>query len=114
MNFEPHKLFLVDSAATVFDADGNPVPGGGETRAFLCGCFLHDVTVSMMRGYAGTGISPEYYVNLDRRDDLKTGQEIIVTEADGTTVRGRGKILDIKRTSGMEFAGNGEYMTVVI
>jgi hypothetical protein len=65
-------------------------------------------------GVAGTGLKPTYYINLDRRDDLLTGQEVAVTEADGTTVRGRGEIVDIRRTGGMKFAGHGEYMTVYI
>jgi hypothetical protein len=115
MTFEPHKLFLVNNATTAFDLNGDPIPdGGGETLTFVCGCFLHDVTVAMMRGYAGIGLAPKYYVNLDRRDDLLIGQEVAVTEADGTTVRGRGEIVDIRRTSGMLFGGCGEYMTVYI
>jgi hypothetical protein len=115
MVFEPHRLFLVDSAATAFDSNGDAVPdGGSETLTPVCGCFLHDVTVAMMRGYAGTGLAPKYYVNLDRRGDLLVGQEVAVTEADGATVRGRGKIVDIKLTGGMGFAGCGEYMTVYI
>jgi hypothetical protein len=115
MVFEPHKLFLVGSDTTAFDHNGDPIPdGGGETLTPVCGCFLHDVTIAMMRGYAGMGLKPKYYINLDRRDDLLVGQEIAVTEADGMTVRGRGEIVDIRQTSGMRFAGRGEYMTVYI
>ncbi|MDR2765429.1 MAG: hypothetical protein LBB90_10430 [Tannerella sp.] len=115
MIFEPHKLFLVVGDTTAFDHNGDVIPDAdSETWIPVCGCFLHDVTVSMMRGYAGTGISPKYYINLDRRDDLLLGQEVAVTEADGLTVRGRGEIVDIKRTGGMKFAGRGEYMTVYI
>ena len=98
MMFEPHRLYLVE--------DG--------TQTFVCDCFLHDVTVAIMRGYAGTGIAPKYYVNLDRRDDLLVGQEVTVMEADGATVRGRGEIMDIKRTGGMRYAGMTEYMTIYI
>ncbi|MDR0573854.1 MAG: hypothetical protein LBG96_07495 [Tannerella sp.] len=98
MIFEPHRLYLFVE----------------ESREFVCGCFLHDVTVAIMRGYAGTGVAPKYYVNLDRRDDLLVGQEVTVMEADGATVRGRGEIMDIKRTSGMRYAGREEYMTIYI
>jgi hypothetical protein len=115
MFFAPHKLFLAGGDTTAFDHNGNVIPdGGGERLTFVCGCFLHDVTVAIMRGYAGTGLAPRYYANLARRDDLLTGQEVAVTEADGATVCGRGKIVDIKRTGGMRFAGYGEYMTVYI
>jgi hypothetical protein len=115
MFFEPHRLFLAGGSATAFDQNGDVIPDGGvATPTFVCGCFLHDVTVAIMRGYAGTGISPKYYVNLDRRDDLTVGQTVTVTEADGTTVRGHGKIVDIRRTGGLRFAGHGEYMTVYI
>jgi hypothetical protein len=114
MNYEPHRLYLIDEAETQYDASGNPDSSGVAAPVYVCGCFLHDVTVAIMRGYAGTGVHPKYYVNLDRRDDLTVGQEILVTEQDGTTERGRGKIVDVRKTGGMRYGGLGEYMTVYI
>jgi hypothetical protein len=114
MYFEPHRLYLIVGSETLFDYHGNPLPTVKEELQALGGCFLHDVTVAIMRGYAGEGLHPKWYVNLDRRDDLQIGQTVLVTEADGVTVRARGKIVDIKLTSGMQFAGVGEYMTVYL
>jgi hypothetical protein len=115
MYYEPHRLFLIETATTTFDENGDPIEGSvSETRIDLGGCFLHDVTVAMMRGYAGMGQHPKWYVNLTRRENLTVGRVIEVTESDGITIVGRGKIAEIKKTSGMRFAGHLEYMTVWI
>ena len=99
------------------NAQGDPIPDSGSvTSVFLCDCFLHDVSTQIREGYAGKGIEVNYYVNIDRRDDLEIGQEILVCEFDsnGMTVRGSGKIVDIQSTSGMQFGGVPEYTTIFI
>jgi hypothetical protein len=60
------------------------------------------------------GIDVRYYVNTDRRNDLKTGMEVEVTEADGVTVRGAGAIADVRHTGGMSFVGQSEYTTIYL
>ena len=113
--YAPHKLYLVTSSPMVENEHGDPLTGTEETSyIFLCDCFLHDVDTWMKRGYAGVGITVKYYVNIDRRDDLAIGQEVFVYEQDGVTFRGGGKIVDIKKTGGMQFGGIGEYMTIYI
>lgn len=114
MYYEPHRLYLIDGAETQYDANGNPEASGDVPPAYVCGCFLHDATIAIMRGYSGTGVHPKYYVNLDRRDDLTVGREVVITEQDGVTERGHGKIIDIKKTGGMRFGNQGEYMTIFI
>ena len=114
MFYTPHKLYLVTNNPTQKDADGNPIPEtGGSSETFLCDCFLHDVDTWMKRGFSGLGISVSYYVNMERRRDLDVGNEVTVYEDDGT-LRGKGKIVDIKSTGGMKFGGINEYTTIYI
>ncbi|MDR1582902.1 MAG: hypothetical protein LBS55_06520 [Prevotellaceae bacterium] len=114
MNFAPHKLFRIESLPAQVDENGDPVTNPGDTLTYLCDCFLHDVNTQIKQGYAGQGIDVTYYVNMDKRSDLAVNQEVLITEPDGETLRGSGKILDIKNTSGMHFAGIGEYTTIYI
>ncbi len=114
MFYTPHKLFLITENPTQVDENGDPVPNaGGESESYLCDCFLHDVSTKIKEGYAGIGISVNYYVNMARRNDLKLGQEVIIREADNS-VRGKGKIEDVKMTGGMQFGGAGNYTTIFI
>jgi hypothetical protein len=114
MNFAPHKLFRIESQPAQVDENGDPVTNSGNTLTYLCDCFLHDASSQIKKGYSGLGIDVTSYVNMDRRNDLEKLQEVQVTEEDGVTIRGKGKILDIKHTSGMHFAGQGEYTTIYI
>ena len=112
MFYTPHKLYLVANNPTQKDENGNPIAGTGRSsRSFLCDCFLHDVDTWMKRGFSGLGISVSYYVNMERRNDLKVGQEVKVYE-DGNLLRGQGMIVDIKSTGGMQSGGTGNYTTI--
>lgn len=100
MFFKPHKLYKVECIAEQEDENGDIIKGtGGESEVYLCDCFLHDLKIEIKQGLAGKGIEASHYINLDRRNDLEVGQEVIITEQDGKTIRGKGKIVDIKHTS---------------
>lgn len=100
MFFKPHKLYKVEWIPEQEDEDGYIIKGtGGESEVYLCDCFLHDLKIEIKQGLAGKGIEASHYVNLDKRNDLEIGQDVIVTEQDGKTIRGKGKIVDIKHTS---------------
>jgi hypothetical protein len=114
MIHSPHKLFRVERQPTQVDDNGNIVANQKLSEVYLCNCFLHDASTHMQQGYAGQGINVTYYVNMNRRTDLEINHEILVTESDGGTIRGKGKILDIKHTSGMHFAGQSECTTIFI
>jgi hypothetical protein len=115
MNFTPHKLYRAESLPTQVDENGDVIPGtGGDTLVYLCGCFLHNVDTKIKQGYAGIGIEVTHYVNMDKRDDLKVGQEVLIVGFGSVGTIGDGKILDIKHTSGMRFAGQSEYTTIYI
>lgn len=113
MYYAPHKLYLIVNDPTKVDSNGDPIEGtGGDTEKYLCDCFLHDVTTQIKNGYSGIGIDVSYYVNMDRRDDLLIKQEVVVKE--GSVIRGRGEIKDIKTTSGMPYGGVRNYTTIYI
>jgi len=115
MFYTPHKLYLVSRTPMTENEYGDPITNTGTvSNVFLCDCFLHDVNTQIKNGYAGMGIDVNYRVNIDRRDDLEIGDEVIVYESDEATVRGEGKIVDIKNTSGMQYGGIGNYMTIFI
>ena len=114
MFYAPHKLYLVSNNPTQKDSNGNPIPdSGGSTETFLCDCFLHDVGTKIKEGYAGMGIDVSYYVNMDCRNDLIVGNDVKVYD-NGSSLRGKGRIVDIKSTSGMPYAGIGNYTTIYI
>lgn len=99
MFFNPHQLYKIVNQPTRMDEKGNPIKdSGGESREFIDGCFLHDVGIQERNGYLGKGIKVNYFINLDRNRDLAYGMEVLVM--DGGEIRGRGKIVDIKHTSG--------------
>lgn len=82
------------------DENGDPIKGtGGDSEIYLCDCFLHDLKIEIKQGLAGKGIEASHYVNMDRRDDLKIGQEVIIIEKSSESIRGKGSIIDIKHTS---------------
>ena len=115
MFFCPHKLFLVTRTPMSIDAHGDPIQGTETVSvAYLCDCFLHDVETYIRRGYSGMGMTVKYYVNVERRMDFALGQEVIVYENDGATVRGDGRIVDVKHTGRMQFGGIGNYTTIYI
>lgn len=100
MFFKPHNLYRIDHLPTQMDENMNPIPdSGGEMSVLIGGCFLHDIGIQERQGYAGKGITVTYFINLERNHDVKYGQEIVVTE--NGQERGRGKIVDIKHTSGL-------------
>lgn len=100
MFFKPHKLYKIVWIPEKEDEDGFIIKGtGGESKVYLCDCFLHDLKIEIKQGLAGKGIEASHYVNLDRRNDLEVGQDVIVTEQDEEIIRGKGKIVDIKQTS---------------
>ena len=114
MFYTPHKLYLATNNPTQKDADGNPIPDtGGSSETFLCECFLHDAGTKIKEGYAGQGISVSYYVNMERRHDLEKEHEVAVYEEDGT-LRGKGRIVDIRSTSGMQFGGMENCTTIFL
>jgi len=115
MYYAPHRLYIVYHSSLIENEHGDPLPNTGTASiSFLCDCFLHDAGTHIKNGYAGLAISVKYYVNMDRRDDLETGQEVKVYEADGATIRGKGKIVDIKTTNGMQYGGVGNYTTIYL
>lgn len=100
MFFKPHKLYKVEWIPEQVDENEDIIKGtGGESEVYLCDCFLHDLKIEIKQGLAGKGIEASHYINLDRRNDLEVGQEVIITEQGGKTIRGKGKIVDIKHTS---------------
>lgn len=100
MFFKPHNLYLIEHSSTQFDENMNPPisDSGCEVKSFVGGCFLHDIGIQERQGYSGKGISVTYFINLERNHKLKYGQEVLITESGHE--RGRGKIVDIKHTSG--------------
>lgn len=99
MFFEPHQLYKIVSQPTQTNENGDPVKNSGDdSREFICGCFLHDIGIRERNGYLGKGIEVDYFINLERNRDLAYGMEVIVM--DGNEILGKGKIEDIKHTSG--------------
>lgn len=99
MFYQPHKLYKVMSSPTKEDDKGNPIKGSeNETFEYIDGCFLHNIGIQEMNGYLGKGISVSHFINTDRNRELAYGIEVVVM--DGDCVIGRGKIEDIKHTSG--------------
>lgn len=99
MFFKPHNLYVVENLPTQMDENANPIPNSvGESKSLIGGCFIHDIGIQEQLGYVGKGIAVNYFINLERNHSLKYGQEVIVTE--NGVERGRGKIVDIKHTSG--------------
>lgn len=111
MYYEPHILNIVVNLPTEVDVNGDPIPGE-ESNERLCGCFLYNIDIKTKESYLGKGVDVSFYVNLDKRDDLKYGDEVVITDQD--QVIGKGVIVDIKRTSGMPFGAISNYMTIYI
>lgn len=101
MYFTPHKLYKKVVSPTQRDENNNPIPNSSkENWVYLCDCFCHDVTVKIMAGYAGKGINPTHYINLDRRDDLIITNEVQVRDKVTEDILATGSIVDRKNTSG--------------
>ena len=111
MHFEPHELFIVRPGESFQLPDGG-WSDGEPLKERIGGCFQHDVTTEERRGYSGIGLNPKKRIALDRRDDLKLHDQVEVYEKG--VVIGQGNILDIKKTSGIRFAGLKEKMTIFI
>ena len=104
MFFKPHKLYKKTLVPSEKDENGDIISGtGGEQEVYLCDCFLHDMTTEMLKAFAGTGIDPTHYINLDRRNDLFVGNEIIVREKETDILRGKGAILKVKLLSVLNY-----------
>lgn len=102
MFFKPHKLYKKTLVPSEKDENGDIIPGtGGEQEVYLCDCFLHDTTVQMKQAYAGISIVPTHYINLDRRNDLQVENEVVIKEGD--IIRGKGKIIDVKLLSVLNY-----------
>lgn len=98
MYIKPHKLYKVVSSPTQVDDKGNPIASTCDRREYISGCFLHNIGIQEKKGYLGQGISVSYFVNIDRNSELSYGMEVLVM--DGDDIIGKGKIEDIKHTSG--------------
>lgn len=104
MYYKPHKLYKKTLVPSEKDENGDPIPGtGGEQEVYLCDCFLHDVTTEMLKAFAGTGIDPTHYINLDRRNDLTENNEVIVREKETDSIRGKGSIKKVKLLSVLNY-----------
>lgn len=104
MFVKPHKLYKKTLVPSEKDENGDIIPGtGGEQEVYLCDCFLHDITTEMLKAFAGTGIDPTHYINLDRRNDLFVGNEIIVREKEADSIRGKGSIKKVKLLSVLNY-----------
>jgi len=99
MFFKPHQLYRIINPVTQTDGKGNPIKDSGyDMKEFIDGCFLHDIGIREKSGYLGKGIEVTYFINLERNRNLAYGMEVLVM--DGDDILGRGKIVDIKHTSG--------------
>lgn len=104
MFIKPHKLYKKILVPSEKDENGDIIPGtGGEQEVYLCDCFLHDMTTEMLKAFAGTGIDPTHYINLDRRDNLTENNQVIVREKETDTLRGKGEILKVKLLSVLNY-----------
>lgn len=104
MFVKPHKLYKKALVPSEKDENGDIIPGtGGEQEVYLCDCFLHDMTTEMLKAFAGTGIDPTHYINLDRRDDLTENNQIVVREKETDIPRGKGPILKVKLLSVLNY-----------
>lgn len=79
------------------DGHGNPIANSDKEQITIGGCFLHDMTTDLLKGFAGTGINPRYYIVANRTDNILVGDSIKVMEGD--QLRGEGQVLHTTRTS---------------
>ena len=92
----PHKLYKIIPGATTQDDEGNYI-NTPPSKVVLCDCFLHDLNIKERIGLNGIGVQATFYVNMGRRNDLEYGMD--VEDYEGDILRGKGKIVDIKHTS---------------
>ncbi len=96
MFYAPHQLYIHKQSEAFQNENGDFVQGEIIIE-FVSNCFLHDLSINEMQGFAGLGEKANKKINLDRNDNFKVGDTIEVKEGD--IIRLFGEILDIRHTS---------------